>query len=126
MYRCTVAEKDIGHAERQWDISIDKCKADWHAPEPSSQNDTKVWENIQRKSHASSAAQFYYSINWKYNGKHRTTGLTVFTSDGGPPCDGRIILDTSLATYIQGRFGIEPEPPAKNERQSPAAPDQLR
>ena len=63
---------------------------DW--PDKSSLNSEKLWENIRREYREDSIGRYYYSITWEYNGKHRTTRLTIFGSSERPPCDGEIVL----------------------------------
>jgi hypothetical protein len=66
---------------------------------PSSAGGKELWDDVKREPIQvdDSACRSNYSVAWEYDGKHRTTGLTVFGDYGTPPYSGEIILTMPLA-----------------------------
>jgi hypothetical protein len=61
--------------------------------------DSRRWESMEQKDvHNDSLRRSNYSIDWEYDGDHRTTGLGVFGDfPRQPPLPGEIILERAFA-----------------------------
>jgi len=85
MYRCSVKLTHDGQA-RTYITLHGRC------PSPRQQWQVVAEELVEDDS----ACRSNYSIDWQYDDRHRTTGVTVFGDFGTPPYPGEIIFSHSV------------------------------
>ncbi len=86
MYKCEVTERSNGsHCVAQ--IMLYRQRSSWSA-------DWAVMD--KREVSNDSACRSSYSIDWSFNEKFRSTGVTVFGDFGGPPFAGTILYRQTL------------------------------
>jgi hypothetical protein len=99
MFRCTLTEW-WGEGTIQAKVVIEKRNQRNLYLIASPENDREIWEDVKREPLPvdDSAGRSNYSIVWEYDGKHRTTGLTIFGDYGTPPFPGETIFRMPLAS----------------------------
>jgi hypothetical protein len=107
MFRCTLTDLygDIpqgargNHTEiavQEWNLQADIRTR--------SKGDEALWEDLVRQPipKDDSIRGSCYSIAWEYDGRHRTTGLTVFGDYGPPPRPGTVVFKMKFAKGGKG------------------------
>lgn len=95
MYHCTVKEKST-YAQSRAVITVYRRK---NLDKIVGRN---LWEPfLTEPVYNDSARRSSYSVDWSFDEKHRTLGITVFGSFGSPPLDGEIIFQKRFETDSQ-------------------------
>lgn len=86
MYRCEVHES----------YTTGQCRTSIKVFHRAGSGDNP-WQLVKAKEVANdSACRSNYSVDWRYDSKHRTEGVVVFGDFGSPPFPGEVIFETQI------------------------------